>query len=100
MKARVALFKSISMDYVTAVTQGRNWETGELDPNYTFGSDYVRLTDWKEIEFDPLPKDALVQAETASLQAERERVVQKFTDALALIDGRMANLRALTFDPS
>jgi hypothetical protein len=99
MKMRIAIFRSTSMGYVTPVEQRKDWTTGELDDNYSPTSDYVRLTEWQEVDLPELPPDQVIPQQLAALAREREEAVEKFHKALADIDGRIANLRAVTHQP-
>lgn len=87
---KIALFRETKLDFITSfeLHEGR-------DEGWTMG-DYVRITEWMPVEFVALPPDVLAAAEMDALNALRAKTVEEFTEKLNYIDGRIANLRALT----
>lgn len=86
---RVALFRNTTHDFIAVL----NYE-GD-DENWTL-DEYVRLTEWHTVEFKPLPPEARAAAEMDALTALRAQTVEEFSEKRSFIDGRIANLRALT----
>lgn len=58
--------------------------------------EYVRMTEWQVVEFKPLPPEETARTQMAALTKLREQTVAEFSEKLSFIDGRIANLRALT----
>jgi hypothetical protein len=86
---KVAVFRNTKHDFECVM------HNHDDDENWTL-EDYVRLTEWVAVEFKPLPPETLVAAQMAALTELRAQTVAEFTEKLMNIDGRMANLRALT----
>jgi hypothetical protein len=89
MPRKVALFRGSSYDSIIVLQlygDGDDWST----------EGYVRITEWQTVEFQPLPPAELCAVEMAALNAQRAKTVEEFTAKLSYIDGRIANLRALT----
>lgn len=88
MTKRVALFRETKYDStVVFMLYG--------DDDWTVEG-YVRISEWHNVEFKALPPAAMCAAEMAALNALRAKTVDEFTEKLSFIDGRIANLRALT----
>ncbi len=81
---KVAKFKSLEYGYESVSDEG-------LDhlPNY------VRLSEYVDVEFPPLGRDEVIQKQVSALDAVRERIVEEFTGKLAEIDRRKQELLAL-----
>ena len=96
MKARVAMFQQgLHSEWRTAVSQPRCAEGNDA---WTMG-DYTRVTEWVDVEFQPLPPEQLVPAQLSALDREAEAVRKEFTDKLHEIAERRASLLALTHMP-
>ena len=61
---------------------------------------WVRLSKPFDVEVPRLPNEDIVNAQLHVLAAERAATIEKFTDALSRIDGRIASLRAITSEVS
>jgi hypothetical protein len=61
---------------------------------------YTRVSEFIEIDFPPLPAAEVVSAEIRSLDEARAKIVETFTAQLAAIDGRKAELMAVTHQVS
>lgn len=67
------------------------------DESYTPSiGEYVRITEWMTVTFKPLSASDVTGAELMALSKFREKTVNEFKEKLDFIDGRIANLRALT----
>lgn len=86
---KIAKFKSLDCGYETVHTNG-------LD-----GSDsYVRISEYVDVEFPPLPNDELIQGAVVALDRKREQVSEEFTRKLADIDRQKSELLAITHQPA
>ncbi len=86
---RVALFREQKYDFITVF----HLRDGQED--YA-PSDYVRISEWMPVEFKPLSPAEVAGAQMVALSKLREKTVDEFKEKLDFIDGRIANLRALT----
>lgn len=87
---KIALFRQTKCGFIAIF----NLDEGK-DESWTM-LDYVRVSQWKTVEFDMLPPDETAAAEMAALSELRAETVDEFAQKLSYIDGRIANLRALT----
>ena len=88
---KYAQFKDPHYGYISVI--GR--EDDDLERPY---SDDVRISEWIEIDFPPLPQADIVQAQLAVLDAEQRKLVTEHLDALRKIAEARAKLLALTHD--
>lgn len=86
---KLALWRHQKYGWLTAF----EWFVGGDEPVH---EEYVRMTEWQEIEFKPLPAEETARTQMAALTRLREQTVAEFSEKLSFIDGRIANLRALT----
>lgn len=86
---KIGVFRNTTHDFVCVLENHTN------DDNWTL-DEYVRLSEWQTVEFKSLPPEAMVSAQLTALAELRAKTVTEFTERLNQIDGRMANLRALT----
>ena len=84
---RIALFKNTEFGFDSI--GGKYLEAG---------SNYVRTSEYVEVEFPPRMADEVVQDQVKALDAERQLVIAKYVKTLANIDERKARLLALTHD--
>lgn len=87
---RVALFRDLQCDLSIC------FEIFGKDEDRSPVAGYVRISEIQEVTFAPLSPEAVVGAELMTLTKMRAQVVGEFSERLAVIDGRMANLRALS----
>jgi hypothetical protein len=87
---RVAMFRNTKYDFVTVLGIGPS----EKD-DWTM-EEYIRISEWQSVEFKPLSKETLAEAEMTALTKLRAETVEEFKEKLNSIDGRIANLRALS----
>ncbi len=87
---RVAMFRNTKFDFVTVLgideSQDESWTLDE----------YIRISEWQPVEFKPLSAETLAEVEMNALTKLRAETVEEFKEKLNSIDGRIANLRALT----
>ncbi len=87
---RVALFRHIEYGYLMV------WAR----PNYADDSycptDYVRISEWQDVQFAALAGDEQIQGAITSLQNKRAEIAKQFAEKLANVDAQIANLRAIT----
>lgn len=91
MTKKVAMFRHHEMGFISII----EFPDYAEDDSWTMDS-YIRISEWTTVDFKPLPPETLVEAQMVALSELRARTVDEFTEKLANIDGRMANLRALT----
>jgi hypothetical protein len=91
LNKKIAVFRQTKLNFECVIEIGGD----DTDENWTL-DEYVRLTEWQPVEFKALPPETLAAAEMDALSALRAQTVAEFTEKLSYIDGRMANLRALT----
>jgi hypothetical protein len=91
MTKKIAVCRNTKHDFVCVIENHRS----DGDEGWML-DDYVRISEWATVEFKALPPETLVEAEVAALTELRAATVAEFTKKLNHIDGRMANLRALT----
>jgi hypothetical protein len=89
MTRMLAVCRNNKHDFICVMENHGRDENWMLD-------DYVRLSEWQTVEFKELPPEAMAEAEMKSLSELRAQTVAEFTEKLNYIDGRLANLRALT----
>ena len=90
-KMRLALFRHSQFGWIFA----RDSDGTDHDDNRP-RADYARISEWMDIEFKPLPIEAVVESEMLGLTKLRAQIVEEFAAKLRGVDERMANLRALT----
>ena len=59
--------------------------------------DYIQLTDWAEIDFQPKGSEEITLAAIAALEAEKQREADSFYISQVRKAERIAEMRALTF---
>lgn len=62
MKKRIALFRSISLNYITPCTER------------LASDDYIQITEWEDVDFTLLPESDVINAQIRSIDFEIERV--------------------------
>jgi hypothetical protein len=87
MKHRVAVFKSIK--YGNPIATSSDMCAG------MYSEDYVRLTDWIEVEFSELSNEAVINAQLCALDALEDKVKLECANKLNDITQRKAELLAL-----
>lgn len=80
---KLALFKS---EYGTVVA---------LKQALTALDNYVQISDYKEITFDPLPESTIIDNQIAALDAQAIEIEKKYNAAIEEIKTRKAQLLAL-----
>lgn len=96
---KVALFQSMTHGYYSVVhAPSYCVDKPEELERYNLSGEYVRLSEWMDIDLVPLSNNKLTEAALAALAIERAKLVDEFKKQLAKIDERAANFKALTFD--
>ena len=88
---KYAQFKDPHYGYISVI--GR--EDDDLERPY---GDDVRISEWIEIDFPPLPQADVVQAQLAALDAQQRELVAEYLQKLQKIANARAKLLALTHD--
>lgn len=83
---KIALFKS---PYGTLV------EAGDYFDEHT---DYVRISEYKEIEFTPLSQSAIIETQCEVLDKQEQSVMAEYENKLTDIRRRKSELLAITFN--
>lgn len=83
---KIALFKSSS---------GTLIEAGDFFEDYP---DYVRISEYKEIEFTPLSQSAIIEKQCEALDKQEQSVMAEYENKLTDIRRRKAELLAITFN--
>lgn len=94
---RVALYQNMSHGFYSIINAPKHM-TPEQQNQYTIGGEYVRLSEWMDIDLQPLSDNRLTEAALNALAQERAKLVNDFKRALEKIDERIQNFQALTFD--
>lgn len=89
MVQRLALWRHTKFDWLTVFER----YSDDIEPRH---DDYVRVTEWMDVEFKPLSSSDVAAAQMVALSTLREHTVNEFKEKLGYIDGKIANLRALT----
>lgn len=87
---KIAQFKSPS---------GSAWILTEKETTHAY-SEYVRMSEWVEVEFAPLPPEETVPAELGIIAKAEVELRNRFQVALDDLLVRRANLLALTHQPA
>jgi hypothetical protein len=91
-RRKIAVFKDLRYGGNGVVIE----TTSDDEDANPFGFEgYARITEWLVVEFKPLSSEGMVGAELVALNKLREKTVNEFGKQLAVIDGRIANLRSL-----
>lgn len=62
--------------------------------------DYVRLSEYVEVEFPPLRDEAIVERQLEALDRTENALRTQFQQALSGIEQQRAELRAITYTPA
>lgn len=89
---RVAVFRNVKHGFDAV----RCLYEGQADEDYTAGDDYVRVSEWMDAEFKPLTDGDIAGTQIVALTKLRKQTVNEFKQKLDYIDGKIANLRALS----
>jgi hypothetical protein len=99
MKVRIALFRWARWPDWAPIAATAEQER-EKDP------DYVQVSDYKEIEFEVLTADQIRERQRGTLEKKRARLIEdhkkdekNYTEALADLDQRIAELASAPSDP-
>lgn len=84
MKAKVAIFKNVEYGYESV-----------CEDSFETMNDYVRTTEYVEIEFTRLGSDELVKKEIATLESAKKKIQAETEVKLGEIDRRIGDLLAL-----
>lgn len=87
-KQKLAIFKQLDRGYESVCNE--RFDTFE---------DYVRLTEFAEVEFRPLAGDEVVQKQLNALDRAEGELRNKFQAALNTIEQQRQELRAITYRP-
>lgn len=87
---RVAVFESPT-GYTTAYSQ----DAGEAMVAYTH---YTRISEYVEVDFPPLPIEAVVEGQLKQLDAAEQNLRTQFQEKLNEIATARANLKSLTHE--
>lgn len=63
-------------------------------------TDYIRVTEYKEVTFKPLPKDVQINAEVKALDTKIEEFKKEALQTLSNLEARKSELLAITFQES
>jgi len=85
MKQRLALFKNVEWGYVFASEESRE----DAD-------DYVRITEYIEVDFPDLPLCMVVNSQIDALDKAAEELGKKYMEGLESIKQKKAELLSLT----
>src|SRR4051812_31587780 len=100
-KMQIALFQSIDSPQYVSVWNAPVGIYSSKEPDLKYcPAGYVRVSEWIEVEFPPLESAEVIAAQVAEVNKMREKVVAEFTAKLSGIDAYLANLRAVTHQPS
>ena len=61
-------------------------------------NDYIRLTEYIEVEFIPLPREDTVPQELAALNKKKKEAHAQYMQATAYIDEQISKLQAITHE--
>lgn len=89
MKQTIAAYKSLKYGNTLILAKFSPDDSGDSDP------EYLRLTDWLEVDLPELSRDVTVANEIAALDKVRASIVDEFSGKLASIDRRKSELLAL-----
>lgn len=81
---RVAMFKSIRFGYEVASSC-----------EYASDTDYVRISEWVDVEFPPISNREVINNQITALDKMAKAVREKAADQLAIIEQKQAELLAL-----
>lgn len=83
---KIALFKT---------SYGSILEAGDYFDDHT---DYVRISEYKEIEFTPLSQYAIIEKQCEALDKQEQSVMAEYENKLTDIRRRKSELLAITFN--
>ena len=91
---KIAIFKdtTCSFEYSTIVKEST------LDAQGDYAPGYVRISEWIEVTFPPLPKEVVVQEHLKVLDTVEAELRDKFQEKLNQIDGERQKLLSLTHE--
>lgn len=91
---KIALYKNVgsSFEWTTVVQQTM------LDSKGVYLPEYVRATDWIDVEFPPLPRAVVVQSQLNALSDAETELRMKFQTKLDQIETERSKLLSLTHD--
>ena len=84
---KVALFKYVKYGFESVWTEGM-----EPDP------DYVRISEYVDVEFPPLENSEIVNNEIASLKESKKQIQAETEAKIGVIDRRIGDLLSLTHE--
>jgi len=86
---KIALFKRLG-DHSYETIKGPEWEGIGFD-------EYIRISEYIEVEFPPLADDSIVEKQLAALDKAEQQLRNKFQEALNGIERHREELRAITY---
>jgi hypothetical protein len=90
---KVALFRSMSTDNVMAWNSPEYLSEDKRDAYCP--SDFVRISEWVDVEFPALASDEVIQAQLQQIDKAEQAVRERFHEELERFRGMRANLMAL-----
>lgn len=81
---KVAIFKSTEFDFETI-----------KEKRYEENSDYVRISEYVDVEFPPLSQQEQVNAQLTILKAQKQAIQKRTAEQIAGIDNQISKLLAL-----
>jgi hypothetical protein len=88
-KRKIAVFKELKYNYESV-----------CDEQFDTFKDYVRLTEFVEVEFPPLQSEEIVQKQLDALDMAESELRNRFQEALGGIERQREELRAITYKPA
>lgn len=88
-KQKIAIFRNIEHGYESI-----------LDGQFDSFEEYVRLSEFVEVEFQPLTGDEFVQKQLSALDKAESALRAQFQIALNGIEQQRQELRAITYQPA
>ena len=86
---KIAQYKSLEHGHITSnIGCGSDWMERE-------GSGYIRLTEFADVDFVPLPKEDVVPKQVAALENAKTEARAKFQAAINQIDEQISKLLAI-----
>lgn len=90
---KVAIFKRLGDP---ALTYESILKQDEVKEGSVWSRDYIQISQWAEVPFEPLPAQEVVSAQLQALDGAESELRNKFEEKLSQINTARSELRALT----